>query len=198
MKTTAVWARGAKSLVAALIASLVALILSSTALTAPAGAHSGGKAIPLVSDFTLAPAASGWNASVTVVDFDGGEALDAINVQLKGAGLRTLTPMVESERIGTYELPLPDAQPGPVQLVLQMRTLPGGTEITNLNETYERTLVAGQPLHVVGAAPTGNGSGGGSNAGMIVGGAGALLLVAVICTMLALRSRPPATASRGR
>jgi hypothetical protein len=199
MKTTAIWARGARSLLAALVASLIALVLSGTALTAPSAAHSGGKAIPLVSDFTLTPAATGWSASVAVVDFDSGEALGAIDVQLKGAGLATLTPMVESARTGMYELALPKAKPGPVKLTLQMRTLPGGTEITNLNESYERTLLAGKPLHVAGAAPTGGESGGGSNAGMVVGGAGALLLVAVICTMLALRSRTraPATAARG-
>lgn len=196
MKSTTV-TPGARSLFAVIIALLITLAFSSTALTASSAAHSGGKAIPLVREFTLTPSTSGWDATLTVVDFDGGEVLEAIAVQLKGAGMTKFTPMVESETAGTYQLALPKAKPGPVKLDLQMRTLPGGTEITNLNETYERTLVADKPLHVVGSAPQGE-SGGGSNAGMIVGGAGALLIVAVICTMLAVRSRPPATAAPGR
>jgi hypothetical protein len=164
-------------------------------LSAPSSAHSGGKAIPLVTDFTLTPAPSGWNASVTLVDFDGGEALDAVDVRLKGAGLTRLTPMIESATVGTYELGLPKAKPGPVKLELQMRTLPGGTEITDRNEAYDRTLVAGKPLHVAGSSPSGSGSGGGGS-GVMVAGAGALILVLVICAMLALRSRAAATEPR--
>jgi hypothetical protein len=86
MGATSACRRGTRLMVAGLVTWLVAFFICAV-LSAPSSAHSGGKAIPLVTDFTLTPAPSGWNASVTLVDFDGGEALDAVDVRLKGAGL---------------------------------------------------------------------------------------------------------------
>jgi hypothetical protein len=188
--------RNVRSILAGAVAVTAAFALS-TAVTSPPGlARPEGKAIPLVRDFTLAPAPPGWSASVSVVDFDGGEPLTGADVQLKGAGLPGLTPMRETESGGTYRLALPKARAGEIRLTLRIRALPGGSPVADFDDTYVRTLVRGEPLHIAGGTPP-DAANDGADAGMFVGGAGALLIVAVICSLLAIRSRPPATA-RGR
>jgi hypothetical protein len=187
--------RRPRTLLASLLTALLVVLVTAGLVPDRSHAHSGGKAIPSVTDFTLTPAGQGWTASVSVVDFDGGEPLEAVDVQLKGAGLAKYAPMTETARAGTYERALPEAEAGPVQLALRFRTLPGGTQITDADETYQRTLAAGQPLHVVGSQGAANSDGGGSGLGMILGGGAALAVALGVGAALLRRGRSttPAT-----
>jgi hypothetical protein len=150
-------------------------------------AHSGPDAIALIRSFALTPAPQGWTASLTIVDSDSGTALPAVDVKLRGAGAPKLTSMVESTTDGTYTLALPKAKPGPTELHLQLRELPGGTDVLDFTESWTGTLEAGKPWLVVGSAPA-TGSGEGSATGPLAAGAGVLLLAGV-GTALVLRRR---------
>lgn len=176
------------------VAAPTALYLS-TATTSPTGiSHSGGNAVPLVRDFTVAPSAGqGWTANVAIVDLDGGDPIAGVDVSLKGGGLSRLTSMAEAELPGTYRIALPRTKAGELRFALRIRPKPGGTRITDFDYSYQRTLVRGETLHVVGSSPSGPPDSG-SDGRVVVAGAGALLTVAVVCSMLAIRSRPPAAA----
>jgi hypothetical protein len=186
-----------RSTLAAGAAALITLSLSS-AVISPAGLmQPGPEPVPVVRDFTVTPAGGqAWTATVTTGDLDGGEALPAVDVALKGGGLPRFTPMAAIGPPGTYRLALPQAGPGEIRFALRIRTLPGSSPVPDFDDTYVRTLVRGETLHVVGPAPSVP-SQAGTDTGIVLGGAGAMLVVAVICSMLAVRSRPPATA-RGR
>ena len=179
----------ARGLLAAVVAVFVTAMVGLGLVAGPASAHSGGKAIVLVEDFSIAPAGGGWTATAVLADFDGGGALRAVDVQVNGAGLTKLTPMVESDAPGTYTLALPKAAPGPVTVELDIRTLPGGTPVTPFKKSYSNTLVDGQKLSLASGKASPADGGGGSNTGMIAGVAGAVLLVAVLYGVFAMRKR---------
>lgn len=173
---------------AAVVAILVTVMAGFGLMAGSASAHSGGKAIPLVESLYIAPAGDSWKATVKLADFDGGGPLTGTDVKLRGAGLTQATPMVETSNLGTYEVALPKAQPGPVDVVLDMRTLPGGPPVTTTTERYSGTLVEGQTL-VLTTGKVETAGGGGSNTGMIAGVAGAVLLVAVLYGLFSIRKK---------
>lgn len=183
-----------RSTLAVTVAAPLALYLG-TAATSPAGiSQSGGSTVPLVREFTVAPSAGqGWTANVAIVDLDRGDPIAGVDVSLKGGGLPRLTSMAEAGLPGTYRIALPRAKAGELRFALRIRAVPGGTRITDFDYSYQRTLVRGETLHVVGSSPSGPPDGG-SDGRVLVAGAGALFTVAVVCSMLAIRSRPPATA----
>lgn len=176
---------------AGVVAVLVALIAGLGLLAGTASAHSGGKAIVLVEDLTIAPAGDGWKATAKLADYDGGGPLTNVDVVISGAGtgLTKPTSMTESEVGGTYTLALPNAKPGPITVDMSVRTVPAGTPVTPFKESYTNSLVDGQALSLTsGKAISGDGGGGGST-GMIVGVAGAVLLVAVLYGLFAVRKK---------
>lgn len=181
------------ALAAVAVLASAPLVLATT----PAAAHSGGKAIVLVEALTIAPEGSAWQATAVLADYDGGGALEAVDARAKGAGLLKPTSMTETMTPGTYRVALPAAEPGPIRLTLDIRTLPGGTPVTRFTETFEGTLVADQTLSLVEnkSAPLDAGDGGGGNTGVLAAGAGGVLaLTAVALFTVRRRSGVPAPA----
>jgi hypothetical protein len=173
---------------AAVVALLVAVMAGFGLVAGSASAHSGGKAIVLVEDLTIAPSGDSYVATAKLADYDGGGPLKAVDAKLKGAGFTSFESMKETANPGTYELALPKAKPGPVEVTLDIRTLPGGTPVTAFKQTYPGELVAGQALALTSGKVV-SGGGGGSNTGMIVGVAGAVLLVAVLYGLFSVRKK---------
>jgi hypothetical protein len=191
MKTSLnVGGRGGARRSLAVVVALLVTVMAGLGLVAAgsASAHSGGKAIVLVENLYVAPAGDSWKATAKLADYDGGGALTSVDATLVGAGLTKATPMVEISVPGTYELALPKAKPGPVDLTLDVRTLPGGTPVTTFSQKYSGTLVDGQTLSLTTGKVASSG-GGGSNTGMIVGVAGAVLLVAVLYGLFSVRKK---------
>jgi hypothetical protein len=166
---------------ATVFAMLVALLGVSGA---PAQAHSAGKAVVLVRQFTLTPSANTWQASVTVADFDSGAPIrNSSVVTVIGAQKTTLAP---TKVIGVYQGTIPNAKPGPTNVELQIRTIPGSDPVQPYDKTWPVNLVAGQPLQVVSGD---SGGGGGSNIGLILGVAGGVLAVALLYGLFVIRRR---------
>ena len=180
---------GVRRGLAAVVVVLVTVMGALGLVAGSAAAHSGGKAIPLVENLYVAPAGDAWKATAKLADFDGGGALIAADVKLSGGGLAKPTAMVESSVPGTYELALAKAKPGPIELTLDIRTLPGGPPVTTTVKTYSGTLTAGQTLSLTTGKPSSGGGGGGSNTGLIAGVAGAVLLVAVLYGLFSVRKK---------
>ena len=181
------------ALAAVTVLASAPLVLATT----PAAAHSGGKAIVLVEALTIAPEGSAWQATAVLADYDGGGALQAVDARAKGAGLLKPTSMTETMTPGTYRVALPAAGPGPIQLTLDVRALPGGTPVTRFNETFAGTLVADQALSLVEgkSASLDAGDGGGGNMGLLAAGAGGVLaLTAVALFAVRRRNGVPAAA----
>jgi hypothetical protein len=166
----------------------VGFLTAPVATAAPAVAQPGPRTIPHVSSFDLVPAANGWTAFVHVVRLDGGEALRALDVRLKGPGRTMYTGMTETARAGTYRLPLPAAEPGRVRLALQVRPGAGDPRVARFDASYLRTLRAGDRLQVVASSPSSR-SGDAARPGLFVLGIIGLLAVLFMCSVLAVRVR---------
>jgi hypothetical protein len=217
----------------------------------PAWAHSNGRAIVLVRQFTLTPAATGWDADVVAADFDSGAPLRNTKVLVTGGepvapaapatlpaaqaapATKTAKPtskatskatsratskatskavaapaavpvaagpptiqLLPTSVVGDYQGTLSTAKPGLNHLELKIQTTPGGDPVAPFDQVWDVTLVAGQPFKVVG----GDGGGGGSNLGLILGVAGGVVGLAVLYGLFAARRRPavPPTAATAK
>jgi hypothetical protein len=203
-------------------AALVAAFATLTGPSAgPVSAHSNGRAVVLVRQFTLQPSASGWVANVTLADFDSGSPIrDSKVIVVAGdpaaaaaapapattttqtaaskttAGKTTKTAAAapagpqptllapSATAIGQYAGQL-SAKPGPAQVQLSVRTVPGEAPVAPFDKAWDVTLVAGKPLAIV----AGESGGGGSNVGLIVGVAGGVVGVALLYGLFVVRRR---------
>lgn len=175
------------------VAAAVAVAVGLTALgpvAVPASAHSGGKAVVIVADLTLTPVGNTWNASTTLVDGDSGAPIRGAQVQaLAGTPAKTIS-LTSGNTLGNYVGSLGALPAGPTHLELKVRTLPGSEAVVPYDNSWDFTLAAGQPYQV--AKETGGG--GGSNVAMILSVAGAVILLAILYGMFALRRRTIAPA----
>ncbi len=154
----------------------------------PASAHSGGKAVVLVADLTLAPAGNAWTATTTLVDGDSGSPIRGADVKaLLGVPARTVT-LAPGSSLGIYTASLGALPAGPTHLELKVRTLPGSEPVVPYDNAWDFTLTAGQPLQVASETA----GGGGSNVALIFSVAGAVILLAVIYGLFSLRRRTAA------
>jgi hypothetical protein len=199
--------------VAGILATLLAAVVALFGVGGvPAAAHSNGRAIVLVREFTLTPAATGWDVDVVAADFDSGAPLRNTNVTVTGGEPDAAAPaapavaktskasktvaapvaagpptvqLLPTTVVGDYQGLLSSAKPGPNHLELKIKTTPGGDPVAPFDQTWDVNLVAGQPLKLVG----GDSGGGGSNLGLILGVAGGVVGVAVLYGLFAARRR---------
>jgi hypothetical protein len=178
--------RTAAGLRAALVGAMIAL-LALVGLGAPAYAHSGNAAVVLVRNLTLTPVATGWEAHLTLADLDSGSPIIAADAKLTPGAAAPVALEPSGNSDGLYAAKLPTLKPGVLALRLVIRTAPGSPPVAVFDRTYPATtLTAGQETVVTAAA---SGGGGGSNTGMIVGVAGAVLLVALLYGLFTIRRR---------
>ncbi|HEX3825738.1 MAG TPA: hypothetical protein VHV82_00570 [Sporichthyaceae bacterium] len=226
--------------VAGIVATLFAMVAAVFGVGGvPAWAHSNGRAIVLVRQFTLTPAANGWDADVLAADFDSGAPLRNTKVLVTGgepvaaapaapatqtaadtasatktakstskaasktvaapaaapvaAGPPTIQ-LLPTSVVGDYQGTLSTAKPGLNHLELKIQTTPGGDPVAPFDQAWDVTLVAGRPLKVVG----GDDGGGGSNLGLVLGVAGAVVGVALLYGLFAARRRTAVPAAPAR
>lgn len=173
---------GARVAVLTMLATVLTGLLGLGAMAGPAAAHSGGKAVVLVQNFTLDPAGESWQANVMLADLDSGSPiLGAKTVVLLGGEEIVLE---RGQAAGQYTGTLKGAKPGPVVLELKVRAQPGAEPVLPANERYNVELVAGESVVVAK-----NGGGGGSNLPLIMGVAAAVLAVALLYGLYSIRRR---------
>lgn len=174
----------------ALVGAVLALatLLAAIGMSAPASAHSGGKAVVLVRSFTLVPVGDAWQANLTLADLDSGTAIPAADAKVTAGSLPPVA-LAHSDTIeGTYSAKIDKLAPGTMDIRLVVRTAPGGLPVALFDTTYPGiTVAAGQETVITSAAA--GGGGGGSNTGMIIGVAGAVLLVALLYGLFTVRRR---------
>jgi hypothetical protein len=164
-------------------AAVLALVGSST----PASAHSGGKAVVLVRSFTLTPSGDAWDARLQLADLDSGAAIIAADAKVTvGTAAQAALEPVAAEP-GVYTAKLTKLKAGPADVRLVVRSAPGGVPVAVFDRTYPGTNLSTDAPTVVTAEAAGGG--GGSNTGMIVGVAGAVLLVALLYGLFSMRRR---------
>jgi hypothetical protein len=157
---------------------------------APASAHNNGGATPLIQLFTLTPAGSSWDATIRIVDSDLGTPVRGARVfALHGTTPTELSP---GSTPGSYQGAVAGVQPGAQTVGVKVQSQPSGDPVNPFKQTWNVTLAAGQPLSVV----AGGGGGGGSNIGMILGVAGAVVLVALLYGLFTVRRRTAVPAGR--
>lgn len=150
---------------------------------APAVAHSGGRAVVLVRDLSLAPTGSTWMATATLVDSDTGTPIQA-DVKALAGSPATIFDLEPATALGTYTGRVDGLAAGPAQLELKVRTQAGYDGVVPFDRVYPFELVAGQPVQIASG-----GGGGGSNAPLIGGVAVAVLAVALLYGLYSLRRR---------
>ncbi|MGQ0629615.1 MAG: hypothetical protein ACT4P1_01135 [Sporichthyaceae bacterium] len=169
-----------------LLATLALVFAGALGALAPsAGAHSGGKAIVLVTDLVVTPIASGWEVRATLADFDSGDPVRGADVKTFTGTPAKATSLTESAIAGTYAGSIGKAGPGPMNLTMKVRSIPGNEQVEAVDKSWQVQLVAGSPAVVVSGA---TGAGGGS-LGLIVGVAGAVLAGAMLYGLYSLRRR---------
>jgi hypothetical protein len=195
--------------VAGILATLLATVSALFGIGGtPASAHSNGRAIVMVRQFTLTPAANGWTAEVVAADFDSGAPLRNTTVTLASVEPGAAAPaaaatgttttkttaaaaapapitLAPTSEVGDYRGALTGAKPGMNHLELKIRTTPGWDPVAPFDQIWDVSLVAGQPVKIVG----GDSGGGGSNLGLILGVAGGVVGVAVLYGLFAVRRR---------
>ena len=138
----------------AAIVGLVALVLP----TAPAGAHSGGRAQLYVDSVRLQPQAGGWQAELVVRDADSGGAEPGVSVQLmasSGAGpVLGPVPLTDADGDGRYDAAIP-LTAGTWTVTVKADEIPGGPRALPFTRTWSATLESGRALDL------GDGGGGG-------------------------------------
>lgn len=174
----------AATLAVALAGGMVALVPIAT----PVAAHQGGKAVVLVRDLTIAPAGADWMAKAVLSDFDAGSPIQGADVKATTSAPAKTYTLEPAGALGTYTARLDGVKPGPTDITLRVRTIPGNEGFVPFNQTWPIELVAGQPTLVASAS----GGGGGSNVGPIVGVSGAVLAIAMLYGLYALRRRSAA------
>jgi hypothetical protein len=180
----------ATGLAAALATGLLAVGLTAVAPAAPVSAHSGGKAVVLVADLTLAPTGNSWTASTTLFDGGSGSPIRGADVKaLLGTPAKTVS-FAQGSSLGLYTASLGALPAGPTHLELKVRTLPGSEPVVPYDNAWDFTLTAGQPMQVASETA----GGGGSNVALILSVAGAVILLAVLYGLFSLRRRTSAPA----
>ncbi|HEY3604996.1 MAG TPA: hypothetical protein VGL04_10010 [Sporichthyaceae bacterium] len=193
-----------RSALVALVVGVLALIAGVGTSAAPASAHSAGKAVVLVRDFTLSPVAGGkWQATVAVADFDSGAWLQGTSVTIgMGNPATTVAPakfvqLQPTSVIGQYQGVVGKAAAGPARFDLRVRTVPGSPPVQPYDHSFPVTLVAGAPLQVISGAGSGSG---GSSMPLILGVAAVVLVGAMLYGLFSVRRRtavPAATNKSG-
>ncbi len=173
---------------ARLVAMLVAFaaLIAAVGVAGPASAHSGGKAVVLVRNLVIAPVGTGWEARVTLADLDSGSAIPGADARIT-TGTAAAVALTEADTAGVYSAKLTKLKPGVTNVKLEVRTAPGGLPVAPFVANWAPTLVAGQESVVISGAASGGG--GGSSTGMIIGIAGAVLLVALLYGLFSVRRR---------
>ena len=185
-KRTVVRQGGLRAILVGAMAAL-ATLLSVIGVSTPASAHSGGKAVVLVRDFTFVPDGNAWEAKLRLADLDSGAAIVAADAKVSAGSGAPVVLEPSGTEPGAYTAKLPKVAPGVTDVRLVVRTAPGGVAVALFDRTYPGvTLVAGQEKVITAEAA---GGGGGSNTGMIVGVAGAVLLVALLYGLFSVRRR---------
>jgi hypothetical protein len=184
----------------ALLVGMLALIAGVGTSAAPASAHSAGKAVVLVRDFTLNPAAGGkWQATVAIADFDSGAPLQGTSVTIgMGSPPTKYVQLQPTSLIGQYQGVVGKAAAGPANFDLRVRTVPGSPPVQPYDHSFPVTLVAATPLHVISNA--GGGGGGGSSLPLILSVAAVVLVGAMLYGLFSVRRRtavPAATNKSG-
>jgi hypothetical protein len=174
---------------AAAVAVAVGITAFGPAAT-PVSAHSGGKAVVLVADLTVSPEGKNWTANTILVDGDSGAPIRGAEVKAVVGNPPKTVSFTQGSTLGSYTGALGAIPAGPTHLELKVRTLPGAEAVVPYDNAWDFTLTAGQPYQV--AKETGGG--GGSNVAMILSVAGAVVLLAVLYGLFALRRRTIAPA----
>lgn len=162
-----------------LIAVLVALL--SPFAAGPAAAHSGGRAVVLVRNFTVDPSGDSWQANVTLADNDSGSPIRGSRVSVL-QGTKEIV-LDHGATAGLYTGTI-KAKPGPLSLALKVRAQPGAEPVLPFDGKWDVQLVAGESVTVVKG-----GGGGGSNLPLIMGVAAAVLAVALLYGLYSVRRR---------
>jgi hypothetical protein len=200
------------------LATLLAMVVALVGVGgAPAQAHSAGKAVVLVRQFTLTPAASGWTAAVTVADFDSGAPIRNSKVILltgapAAAGQAATTTQTAAKNTQTAaKKTTQTAAAAPAQVTLAPTGLLGvyQGQVPNVKagpnhlELRIQTQPGSDPVQpydkawdvtLVAGQPYqvvagGTGGGGGSNLGLILGVAGGVVAVALLYGLFMVRRR---------
>jgi hypothetical protein len=196
--------RAVRSGAVVLFCGMLAWLTGAGPNVQPASAHSAGKAVVLVRDFTLNPAPGGkWSATVAIADFDSGAPLQGTSVTVgMGDPATTATPtkfveLQPTSMIGQYQAVVGTAAAGPARFDLRVRTVPGSPPVQPYDHQFPVTLVANTPLHVITAD---GGGGGGSSLPLILSVAAVVLVGALLYGLFSVRRRtavPAATNKSG-
>jgi len=182
------------------VAVLLALMAALVGVGAgSASAHSGGQAVVLVRDLTLTPAGTGWQATAVIVDFDSGSPIQQSSVVLLTGQPEQRTLLSPTSVIGQYQGAMPtNLKPGPLDLKMQVRAIPGSAAVKPYNGEWQVNLVAGETTPVVGAAGGGGGGGGGSSSTPIIIGVVVIVVVAAMLYGLFVIRRRSAVPAKGK
>jgi hypothetical protein len=186
IRYTAAGRGGLRAVFVGAVVALAALLAGIGASTA-AWAHSGGKAVVLVRNFTMTPVGEAWEAHVTLADLDSGAPIPAADAKVYAGKAAPVVLEHSSTQAGVYTAKIAKLAPGPTDLRLVVRTSPGGVAVALFDRSYPGTVLTAGEEKVVTAEAAGGG--GGSNTGMIVGVAGAVLLVALLYGLFSVRRR---------
>lgn len=176
---------GAFTMLLTLLAGLLGL-----AASAPASAHSGGRAVVLVRSLVVEPVGSGWQVAAVLTDNDSGDPIRGPKVSVLVGETATAKEVTlkPDNTVARFVGALPAAKPGPLTLELKVRSSPGSDPVAPFNEQYTAQLVAGQTTTLV----AGGADDGGSNPPLIMGVAAAVLAVALLYGLYSMRRRTPA------
>jgi hypothetical protein len=148
--------RTRRSVLAAIVPIVMPLASLAALPTAPAGAHSGGRAQLYVDSVRLEPQAEGWLTTLVVRDADSGRPEPGFGVELTAsdpAG-QTVGPvsLADPDANGRYTAVVPMTEGG-WALTVEADEIPGGARAVPFKKTWPITLRAGQPLDLAGSRP---------------------------------------------
>jgi hypothetical protein len=176
----------------ALTAAITTLTVSPLLSSAPAAAHSGGRAQLYVDSVRLEPRPDGWRAEVVVRDADSGRPEPGFGVQVTAstADGRTVGPTTlnDPDADGRYEALLALTE-GPWTLTAEADEIPGGARAIPFRKTWPVALQAGHPVDVAGSRPpTGDHRSGSRAVPLILGGTAAAAALSALLTLARTRS----------
>jgi len=176
--------------VAGALVAVGAVLAAVVGVGTPASAHNNGGATPLIQAYTLTPAGNTWSANIQIVDSD-------LGTPVRGAKVYALdgtnkTQLAAGSIPGSYQGTVTGVRPGAQTVGVHVQSEPGNDPVNAFTKTWDVTLAAGQPTSVV----AGGGGGGGSHIGMILGVAGAVVLLALLYGLFTVRRRTAVPAGR--
>lgn len=161
--------------------------LLGLAATAPASAHSGGRAVVLLRSLAVEPAGNGWQVAAVLTDSDSGAPIRGPRVTaVVGEPAKEIT-MNPDTAVARYVAPLPAAKPGPFMLTLKVSSSPGSDPVAPFSKAFTAELVSGETTTLVAG-----GGDSGSNLPLIMGVAAAVLVVALLYGLYSVRRRTAA------